>query len=90
MRDTKERANFTLSGSVKDALERTVPKSKRSQFVERAIADALKAEAKRRALEAIGNAPAYDTKGQDSVERLRQIRSERADRVIGRHGSAAS
>jgi hypothetical protein len=88
MPNTKERANFTLSGSVKAELEQAIPKSKRSQFVERAIADALLVEAKRKALAAIDNAPCYDTNGQNSVERLRQIRSERAGTIISRHQSA--
>lgn len=90
MPGTKERANFTISGSVKAELEDAIPKSKRSQFVEQAIADALRVEAKLRALTAIEKAPAYATNGRDSVERLRQIRRERSEQIIDRHERADS
>ena len=88
MQDSKERAAFTISKSLKDELEEVVPASKRSQFVEKAIADALLKEAKRKALAALNDLPAYDTGERDSVELLRQIRSERADYVASRHRSA--
>jgi len=85
MYDNKERAAFTISKSLKDELEEVVPTSKRSQFVEKAIADALLKEAKRKALESLGNLPAFDTGGRDSVEVLRQIRRERGDYIASRH-----
>ena len=85
MHDSKERAAFTIAKSLKDELEEVVPPSKRSQFVEKAIADALLKEAKRRALESLKSLPAYDTGGRDSVEVLRQIRKERGDYVASRH-----
>ena len=75
MLDTKERAAFTLSQSVKAELETQIPKSKRSQFVEKAIAKALEAEAKRRAIESLEELPCYETKGEDSVAVLRNIRA---------------
>lgn len=85
MQEYKERAAFTLSRSIKDELEEAVPASKRSQFVERAIADALLKEAKRRALDSLRNMKTYSTGGRDSVEVLRQIRRERADYIASRH-----
>jgi metal-responsive CopG/Arc/MetJ family transcriptional regulator len=85
MHDNKERAAFTISKSLKDELEEVIPVNKRSQFVEKAIADALLKEAKRKALESLKNLPAYDTGGRDSVEVLRQIRRERGDYIASRH-----
>ena len=81
----KERAAFSLSDDVKFTLEERIPKSQRSQFVDHAIAAALLEDAKRRALEAIDDAPATDTRGEDSVEVLRRIRRERTAYVAGRH-----
>ena len=54
---TKDRAAFTLSKEVKAQLESTVPKSRRSNFVEATIADALMRETRRKALEALDAAP---------------------------------
>lgn len=86
MSELKERAAFTLSQSVKSELEAVVPKSKRSQFVENAIATALLAEAKRRALKALDTLPLYEKKsGKNSVEILRELRAERAEQLIQRH-----
>jgi hypothetical protein len=90
MPDRKERAAFTLSSQVKFELEEAVPKSKRSQFVERAIADALMAQAKKQALEAIENAPAYQVLDKDSVELLRQIRQGRDLDLIDRNSGRTS
>jgi hypothetical protein len=85
MQEYRERAAFTLSRSIKDELEEAVPPSKRSQFVERAIADALLKEAKRKAIQSLQTMKVYDTGGRDSVEVLRQIRRERFDYVASRH-----
>jgi hypothetical protein len=90
MPDWKERAAFTLSSQVKSELEEAVPKSKRSQFVERAIADALMAQAKKQALEAIENAPAYQVLDKDSVELLRQIWQGRDLDLIDRNSERTS
>ncbi|SOC84710.1 hypothetical protein SAMN05421890_3198 [Ensifer adhaerens] len=85
MNDHKERAAFTISKSLKAELEDVVPASKRSRFVERAIADALLRDARQRALDALNNLPSYDTKGEDSAEVLRRIRRERDASVVARH-----
>ncbi len=82
MQDLKERSAFTLSSSIKEELESVVPKSKRSQFVEHAIATALLEEAKRRALAAIDAAPCIDTQRQNSVEILTRIRRERRSNLV--------
>lgn len=85
MTQLRERANFTLTPEVKFELETIVPKSERSKFVDQAIASALLAEAKRKALEAIADAPAYDTGGEGSVEILRQIRRRFQESAIEPH-----
>jgi len=85
MPDLKERAAFTLSSPVKEELEASIPKSKRSQFVEQAFAAALLMEAKRRALAAIDNAPCADTSGRDSTELLASIRCSRTADLATRH-----
>lgn len=88
MQEYRERAAFTLSRSIKDELEDTIPASKRSQFVEQAIADALLKEARRRAVESLQTMKVYDPDGRDSVEVLRRIRRERADYIASRHSVA--
>lgn len=85
MATMKERAVFNLSDDVKFTLEARIPKGQRSTFVDRAIADALMEDAKKRALAAIDDAPATDTGGEDSVELLRRLRQERSRYVIERH-----
>lgn len=88
MQEYRERAAFTLSRSIKDELEDRIAPSKRSKFVEQAIADALLKDAKQTAIDSLRNMKAYDTGGRDSVEVLRRIRRERADYVAARHGAA--
>lgn len=83
MNDHKESAAFTISKSLKAELEDVVPASKRSEFVEQAIAEALLRDARRRALDALETLPSYDTHGEDSVEVLRRIRQDR-NSMIGR------
>lgn len=85
MTTTKDRAAFTLSKDVKALLEEAVPKHKRSQFVEHAIAAALLAEAKQRALRALDEAPKAKTNGEDSVTVLRRIRAQRDQQLVARH-----
>ena len=81
----KERATFTLDPVVKSQLERQVPKSERSHFVETAIANALKQAAKQEALEAIRSFERFPLKGPGVVETLRQIRAERDEQLASRH-----
>ena len=81
----KERVTFSIDAAVKDQLERAVPKSKRSRFVEDVIAQALKDAARQDALKFLREFKPYPAKGLDSVETLRQIRAERADYLAARH-----
>lgn len=63
MNDHKERAAFTISKELKAELEDVVPASRRSRFVEKAIADALLREARQSALDALEKLPSFETKG---------------------------
>lgn len=90
MNDHKERAAFTISKSLKAELEDVVPASRRSEFVEQAIADALLRDARKRALEALDALPSHDTRGEDSVEVLRRIRQERDAGLVARSETRAS
>ncbi len=84
MNDHKERAAFTISKSLKAELEDVVPASKRSRFVEKAIADALRAM--RASVRWMPWTICRRTaKGEDSVEILRRIRQERDASVVARH-----
>ncbi len=85
MVQTKERAAFSISEDVKQELEKMVPKNKRSQFVEKAIAEALNAQARRKAIAMLENVPKFDTQGVDSVDFLRKIRKERENYIVARH-----
>ncbi|MEC9342385.1 MAG: hypothetical protein VYD64_00935 [Pseudomonadota bacterium] len=82
---TKERAAFSIDRTVMDALEKAVPKSKRSQFVEKAIAAALGDERRRAALDMLDHLPSYDTGGEPVVETLRRLRQEREEQLASRH-----
>jgi len=84
MSSSKERAAFTLSGAIKLKLENAIPKSKRSQFVEKAIADALLVEAKIEALKALDEPSGFNINGRDSVELLQRIRQTRDDELSSR------
>lgn len=90
MNDHKERAAFSISRSLKAELEEAVPVSQRSEFVERAIADALLRDAKARALKALDDASVFPAKGEDSVEVLRRIRNDRQTGLVARQHAARS
>ena len=81
----KERATFTLDPGVKSQLERQIPQSERSRFVETAIANALKDLAKQDALDAIRSFERFPLKGPGVVETLRQVRAERDEQLASRH-----
>lgn len=86
MESTRERAAFTLSAAIKSELEKAVPKSKRSRFVEQAIADALMERARQTARQAIRSAPAYPVRDGDSIATLQRIRAERDRDLANRCG----
>ena len=77
MPEINERAAFEIAARVKEEHESAVPKSKRTQFVEQAIAAALLQEAKRKALVALDDAPCADTDGRESTAVRADIRRAR-------------
>lgn len=85
--DPRERMNISISRSLKQRLEKVIPEGQRSQFAETAMAEALSARERQRALDMLDTLPSYDTGGQDSVEVLRQQRKAHGDRIVERHKS---
>ncbi len=82
---TKERATFSIDPAVKHSLDSRVPKSRRSAFVERAIADALRREAVDQLKQTLDRIQDYSGGDEDSVAILRRIRQDREDQLIERH-----
>lgn len=82
----KERATFSLSSAVKARLEEVIPKSERSRFVEKAVAEALRKEAVEKLKETLDSIEGYSKGGEDSVELLRRLRREREEYLAERHG----
>ena len=80
----KERLTITVQGATKRALENLIPVRQRSAFTENALRAALREEAKRRALDALGNRPSAQAGGEqrmDSVTLVRQIRANMGERL---------
>lgn len=77
----KERATFSIDSAIKRRLDRAIPKSKRSNFVESAIEQALRHAEKRRALEQIRAFKPYPLKGPGVLETLDQVRAERGEQL---------
>lgn len=69
----KERATFSLSPSVKNRLEEAVPKNERSRFVEKAIEQALRDDARRELMTFLDELP-RSSGGENSTEMLRRLR----------------
>lgn len=69
----KERATFSLSPSVKNRLEEAVPKNERSRFVEKAIEQALRDDARRELMNFLDELP-RPPGGENSTEVLRRLR----------------
>lgn len=77
----KERATFSIDSAVKKSLDRAVPKSRRSSFVEDAIKRALRDVEKRKALAQIRSFKPYPLKGPGVVETLDQVRVQRGEQL---------
>ena len=71
----KGRATFSLSPRVLTRLEDAVPKSERSRFVEEAIDDALRQEARKALAAFLDNLP-VSAGGDDSLDVLRRMRAD--------------
>jgi hypothetical protein len=72
----KERATFSIAADVKSKLEATVPKSERSQFVEKAIDQALRDVAVQRLQNTLDEIRRPATKGETGTAFLRRKRME--------------
>lgn len=83
----KERMTFSIDAGVKEQFERSVPKSRRSGFVEDLIARGLKEAAIKDALKAIREFKPYPLKGPGVVETLLQARKERTEQLTSRHSA---
>ncbi|MEO4000757.1 hypothetical protein [Mesorhizobium sp. CAU 1732] len=82
----KDRATFSIDSAVKQSLEDRVPKSRRSAFVEQAIADALRKEAVAHLKNTLDDIRASSVVGEDSVDLIRRLRDERGAYIAHRHG----
>jgi len=88
--ENKDRATFSIDPAVKQTLEERVPRSRRSAFVEQAIADALRKEAIERLQRTLDHLAAMPASGgEDSVELLRRLRRERTEQLVSRHSPKA-
>lgn len=83
--DPRERMNISIPRSLKRRLEAAIPEGQRSQFAESAMAEALRAQERQRALDILDSLPSYATGGEDSVEALRRLRKDHGARVVERH-----
>jgi hypothetical protein len=73
----KDRATFSIDPAVKRTLEERIPKSRRSAFVEDAIAEALRKDAIARLGETLDRLAATSPEvGENSVELLRRLRRQ--------------
>ncbi|UVK42284.1 hypothetical protein BPNPMPFG_003947 [Mesorhizobium sp. AR07] len=68
----KERATFSIAAEIKSRLEDEVPKSERSRFAEKAIAQALRAVAVKRLKKMLDELPrGASAKGESATDFLR-------------------
>lgn len=70
----KDRATFSIDPAVKQSLEARIPRSRRSAFVEQAIAEALRKEAIERLGRTLDQIAGTWKGGEDSTEVLRRLR----------------
>lgn len=89
MSGPKERATFSIDRAVKEELDTRITKSGRSSFVEKAIAEALQRKAVVDLKQFLDSIQESSRGGEDSVELLRRLRSEREQYLAERHGLKA-
>lgn len=73
---------FSLSEDNIVQLEALVPKSKRSRFVDSAVAEAIKQATKEQAVEALKNFKKFEIKGKSIVETIREVRQSEVDNLV--------
>jgi len=74
--DPSERLTLTIPRSLKKRVEAAIPDRQRSAFAAMALEEALKAKARKEALEMIDSLPVSPTGGESSVEVLRGYREQ--------------
>jgi len=77
---TSVKRTISFSDTTLEALIKSVPKSKRSKFVDNAVIYALHQLARKKALEAVENFKRIRPDGRSVVETLRDIRKEESDK----------
>lgn len=78
----KERLTFSVDASIKDGLEKQVPKNRRSAFAESALRDALDRLAREKAIEALNALePAANPQSAQSEDVLRDIRDKQGEHL---------
>jgi hypothetical protein len=78
----KDRATFSIARDIKSRLERLVPKSERSRFVEAALDKALQEIARERLKDMLDKLPRAAAKGESTTDFLRRKRLEWDGRPI--------
>ncbi len=73
---------FSFSKQNLDQLEQLVPKSKRSRFVDSALAKAIEQATKEKALEVLESFQRVESSGNSVVETLREIRQNESERLV--------
>lgn len=73
---------FSLPVDTMQSLEWLVPKSKRSRFVNRALAEAIKKLQKQKSIQEIENFQAMSTTGKPITDTLQEIRQNETSRLI--------
>ena len=72
----KERATFSIAKDIKSRLEEVIPKNERSRFVEKAIDQALRSNARERLKKMLDELPRASPKGESTTDFLRRQRLE--------------
>lgn len=78
----KDRATFSIDRAIKETLEERIPKSRRSAFVESAIAEALRKDALERLSRTLDDIAGTARGGESSVELLRRLRDQRLRHIV--------
>ena len=80
--EPKQRATFSIAADIKTRLDLAVPKSERSQFVEKAIDQALRDIARERVKKLLDELPVLQSDGENGSDFLRRKRLEWDGRPI--------
>ena len=76
MFEPKQRATFSIAADIKSRLDHVVPKNERSQFVEKAIDQALRDVARERVKKLLDELSTPQATGENSSDFLRRKRLE--------------